>query len=250
MTELLYDGSFDGFLCAAWRYLSIPGPVRMSELSEQATELFRPAFSIPTDPETARRMQDRFVAAAGVEELKTLLLVHAASDPRRLTLLMDYVRETLRAGTGIGDRMGSPLVVAVQKMRAHVLWEIGKLLGFVRLRRSATGVWYAPISPEANVVGFLGPHFAERFPDQDLLLHDVPRGIAFWCTRGAGGIVDLQGVPTRLHALLSTDREPLVESTWRAYFDAIAIPERRNPRLQEKLMPRRYWKDLIERPQG
>jgi probable DNA metabolism protein len=250
MTELLYDGSFDGFLCAARHCLSLLGPVRMTELRDQASELFRPGLEIATIPETARRMRGEFLAVAGAEELETLLLVHAAADPRRLTLLMEYVRETLSAGTGIGCRMGSPLVVAVQKMRAHVLWEIGKLLGFVRLRRSAAGVWYAPISPEANVVGFLGPHFAERFPDQDLLLHDVPRGIAFWCTHGARGIVDLKGVPARLHSLLATDSEPLVESSWRVYFDAIALPERRNPRLQEQLMPRRYWKDLIERPQG
>jgi hypothetical protein len=38
----------------------------------------------------------------------------------------------------------------------------------------------------------------------------------------------------------------MVESLWREYFREIAIKERMNPRLQAKLMPRRYWKHLVE----
>ncbi len=250
MTELLYDGSFEGFLCAARRSLALPGPVRIVDLEEQAGELFPPGLEIPTIRKTALEMQERFMAIAGSEELETLLLVHAAAGPGRLALLVEYVRETFRAGTGIGGRMGSPLVVAVQKVRARVVWEIGKLLGFIRLRGSVTGVWYSAIEPEANIVGFLGPHFSERFPDQELLIHDLRREIGYWSAGGEGGIVELRGMPARLRALLIADREPLVESGWRAYFDAIAIPERRNPRLQAQLMPRRYWKNLVEQPRG
>lgn len=55
-------------------------------------------------------------------------------------------------------------------------------------------------------------------------------------------------MPDSLREMLANDREPLGETQWRAYFEMIAVPERRNPRLQAKCMPRRYWRNLVEKP--
>ena len=62
--------------------------------------------------------------------------------------------------------------------------------------------------------------------------------------------MDFTDLPADLGARLATDCEPGIERLWRAYFERITNPERRNPRLQRKLMPARYWGLLIERPGG
>jgi predicted DNA-binding helix-hairpin-helix protein len=49
---------------------------------------------------------------------------------------------------------------------------------------------------------------------------------------------------------LSKDCDASAEDLWRRYFAAIANPERRNPRLQRKLMPVRYREFMVERPAG
>jgi len=217
-------------------------------MEERVPDLFSGEQPLATDPTAAHGFKRMFVDTAGAEELETLLLVHSSNDPRRHELLRDYVRMTLAAGTSVADRMGVPLVLAVQKTRNRVTWEIGKLMGFIRFRKTGADLWYAPVEPEANVVGFIGPHFADRFPDGCLLIHDTRRGIGLCSVRGTGGIVDLRAMPDGLREALRRDSDPLVQSQWRAYFDSVAIPERRNPRLQDRNMPRRYWKNLVEKP--
>jgi probable DNA metabolism protein len=37
---------------------------------------------------------------------------------------------------------------------------------------------------------------------------------------------------------------------WRNFFSSIAIPERKNPELQRRCLPQRYWNYLVETPAG
>jgi probable DNA metabolism protein len=248
MRDLVYDGSFDGFLCALVRALAVPEDARVSADGDRCPDLFASEERVVTDVGLAARFRKRFTMVAGIEEMETLLLVHASNDPRRHELLLGYARATRSARTGIGDRMGDPLVCETQKVKGRVNWEIGKLLGFARFRRTAPGFWYAPINPDANIVGFLGPHFADRFPDEDVLIHDIRRDIGYRGARGQGGLVDLRGLPPELRAILEKESEPDFPTQCQAYFERIAVPERRNPRLQAHNMPRRYWSSLIEKP--
>jgi len=248
MRELVYDASFDGFLCALVRVLPLAEEVRVTPDSERCADLFARVENVVTDVALASRFRKRFTDVAGEEEMETLLLVHASNDPRRHDLLLSYVRATRAARTAVGDRMGDPFVCAVQKIRGRVEWEIGKMLGFARFRRAAPGFWYAPMRPDANIVGFLGPHFADRFPDEDFLIHDTRRDIGYRGSRGVGGLVDLRGLPAGARAALEKESEPDFPSQWQAYFNRIAVPERRNPRLQAHNMPRRYWSNLVEEP--
>ena len=253
MTNLVYDGSFDGFLCAVSRALvpRVDGEEpRIVSLQEREAELFSTEAAVQTDPRISALFRDRFAAVAGDEELETLLLVHSSRDPTRHRLLGEYIRMTFAAAEPIGERHGDPVVSSIRRIRGRVGWEIGKFLGITRFRRVSDGFWYAPVNPDANIAGFLGPHFSDRFPDSTFLVHDATRDIGYLSVRGSGRIVNLSPMPARLRSALARDCEPRIESQWREYFDRISVPERRNPRLQAKNMPRRYWGHLVEKPTG
>lgn len=249
MTDYVYDGSFDGFLAAAERALR-EKDARVVPRGARVADLFAETLPVPTDDDAALRMRRRIGSAAGADELDTLLLVHSSCDPDRQRLLLSYIRLTLRAGRSVAAEIGRADVLAVRRIADRVSLEMARFLGFVRLRRVAGRLYYAPITPDADIAGLVGPHFAERFPDQAVLVHDTRRGIAFWADRGAQGIVDMRGLPGGLAARLATDCDPMVEEAWRTYFHRIGNPERRNPRLQRRLMPARYWGTLIEKPAG
>lgn len=266
MIRYLYDGCFDGFLCAASEaFRAVSAGARLEDVSVSCVEhrvddLFSANVSVATDPRRARALAARFAAAAGAEEIETLIVSHASNDPRAAQLLLRYIDLTLAAGAPVIDNVSLPDVRMLRLIRDRVTNEIHKFLGFVRFRRVTDILYYAPVKPDADIVGFIGPHFADRFPDQSFLIHDVRRRIGFWRKREAGpapavagkrefhrwGIVDLRDMPPELHEALSQDREPLVAAMWREYFDSIAIQERRNHRLQARLMPRRYWEQLAE----
>jgi len=249
VTDFVYDGSFDGFLCASLRAARAPD-ARIVPFDCRTADLFAREEHVPTVDAEAREMRRRVTACAGADELETMALVHASVSRDRHRLLFAYLRDTLGAGRSIAADVARPQVLAVRKIRDRVSLEIARFLGFARFRRVAGDRWYAPVNPDADIVGFIGPHFARRFPDEALIVHDVNRGVAFWSFRGASGIADLAGLPAEARRRLSTDCEPGTEDLWRTYFTAIANPERRNPRLQRKLMPVRYREFMVERSGG
>ena len=227
-------------------------------LGAQAADLFADSLSVATDDDAAARMRRRIGSVAGADELDTLLLVHSSAAPDRHRLLLCYLRLTLRAGRSVAAEVGRPDVLAVRKIRDRVSLEMAHFLGFVRFRRVGGRLYYAPITPDADIAGLIGPHFAERFPDQGLILHDTGRAIAFWADGGSlgsslggsRGIIDMRSLPAQLARQLVRDCDPGIEELWRTYFSRISNPERRNPRLQRRLMPARYWGTLVERPPG
>ncbi len=247
--DLLFDGSFDGCMSAISLALERPD-ARLVEAPGREPDLFAPVVHVQTEEARAGALLRRFARLAGEEEVLTLRLVHASDHAERLRLLLAYVRRTLAAGSSVASDLADPGVLEVRRIRDRVSREIDRLLGFLRFRRVGGARYYAPVSPDADIVGFLGPHFAARFPDQRMIIHDVRRDIAFWFSSPNSGIVDLAGMPAELRRRLAADCEPEVEALWRTYFDRIANPERTNRTLQRKLMPARYWAALVERPGG
>lgn len=252
MSDFVCDGSFDGFLCAVCRALEVPGArivVTGRGIEDPGTDLFAEVIRVPTETADAARLRDRIGTCAGVAEVETLMFVFASAAPDRHHLLLAYIARTLAAERSIAGDATDPVVRAVRRTRDRVSLEIARFLGFVRFRRIGGDRYYATVRPDADIVGFIGPHFEDRFPDQALVVHDVGRDVAFWSARGARGIVDLAGLPRQARERLTKDSEPGVEDLWRVFFEQTANPERRNHRLQRKLLPERYRAFLVERPE-
>jgi probable DNA metabolism protein len=253
MTRCIYDGSFDGFLCAAARALADAPDAGIAPAGGAQGELFMEDIPVVTDTRVSRAFLRRFASAAGREEADSLLIAQASSDPDAPGLLLKYIRRTLASGSAVAGDVSSPEILAVARIRDRVMLEINKFMGFVRFRKAGEELYYASFEPDSNIVGLIGPHFADRFRDQAFLIHDLKRGIAFWrdARRGAlksgrgSGIAEIPSLPPELSAALETNRDN-VQAMWREYFKRIAIPQRRNQALQAKLMPRRYWKHLTE----
>ena len=49
------------------------------------------------------------------------------------------------------------------------------------------------------------------------------------------------------HDIKYSEDEEYYQKLWQGFFDNIAIKNRNNPGLQRQLMPKRYWKYLIEK---
>jgi probable DNA metabolism protein len=106
------------------------------------------------------------------------------------------------------------------------------------------------------VVAALLPHFARRFGAGDFALVDLRRRLAFARRGGrfesAAGdealafLSEAAGAAARRGGPVGAEREDEDTLLWKRYFKAAENPARRNPELQRRLMPRRYWKYLPE----
>ena len=53
-------------------------------------------------------------------------------------------------------------------------------------------------------------------------------------------------VESLMSSFISLSDDKLYENLWSEYFKSVNIPERKNTRAQKRMMPTRYWKNLIE----
>jgi probable DNA metabolism protein len=148
-------------------------------------------------------------------------------------------------------------VFKIHRVSEQVNHEIQRLHGFVRFRRLTDGVYYAAIEPDYNVVRLLASHFTARFNDQQWLIHDLKRDTGIYydgaicrflpevCINPETVTASSPFTTSKATASLAP-KESAYQSIWNQYFQAIAIPERTNPRAQRQRMPQRYWKHLVE----
>jgi probable DNA metabolism protein len=116
--------------------------------------------------------------------------------------------------------------------------------GFVRFRLVREGFYYARLEPDHNVLPLIAPHFADRFSDQDWIIHDLRRGMAI-----VHDVARKQRVTADLDLLENpdfSDGEKLYQDLWKKYFTRIAVEERFNPGLQRQNLPFKYRRNLVE----
>jgi len=260
-----YDGSFEGFICALAECLESgrgqgeflrPGAEGEVGLFEEE------ACAITTERETALRFRARFVATVSREAFATLRHAFHSEAAGVEELLLRYVAVGMAQGRRVQDMLALEPVCSVHRLARKVAHEAHRFTGFVRFQevawpagersemeqdqgsgRPAVSLLYARIEPEADILPFIAPHFKARLGDRPWMIHDLGRSSLALCDQGTWRLV--RGVSLASQPGLTADEE-LCGSLWRSYFQRLAIPERHNPQLQQKLVPLRFRAHMTE----
>ena len=139
--------------------------------------------------------------------------------------------------------MTAPAVEPVLQLSRRVQLERHKMLGFLRFTPLENGVLYAACEPDYDIVPLMIEHFAERLPGERFIMHDLRHDTLAFHKPGATFI-------THAHAPRIAAPHDEYEDMWRAFYDAVTIESRLNPRLRDGWMPRRYHKYLPEMQNG
>jgi len=140
----------------------------------------------------------------------------------------------------------------VRKAARRVMKEAMRMLEFIRFQRTLDNIYFAPISPDFDVIAMTLKHLKERFADQMWLVYDLKRDYGFFYNLKSIEEVTLNeksfntsngAVPLNL----LQEEEAVYQTMWKGYCQNITIRERLNPKLQKQHMPKRYWKFLPEK---
>ncbi|MDR2726451.1 MAG: TIGR03915 family putative DNA repair protein [Deltaproteobacteria bacterium] len=260
----VYDKTFDGLLSAIFdAYTRKVFPDALLGREDALPLMVTDSHAVCTEPGKAARVFAGLKKKLSPDGLRCLLYVWLSEEAGSDLLLLRYMRAVFDARRLIEKNFSDRHVLAVSRLAEQVSCERHRLMGFVRFRQSATGMYCAFIAPRYNVLPLVSGHFAERLSDQDWILYDTARryGIAFDrgafrdVVPGAAGVDDaalqanrVQGDRRgRIDPLVLADNELLFQALWKAYFTSTAIRERTNPRLQARCMPRRFWTYLTEK---
>jgi probable DNA metabolism protein len=245
MGKYRYDGSFEGYLSAVSRCLA-DGVEAAEFLHDSSSEIglfLEMAADVVTDKDAADVFMERFVATVSAEAFITLRYAFHSEHPCRERLLWQYVRLGLQAGRRVDSMLADKRVNSVERLARTVVREVHKYMGFVRFREVEEGFLYARIEPEADIIRFLAPHFVQRVGDRPWMIHDLRRSRAAvydlrtWCLLRDIVLTD---------SPCFTDAEHQYAALWRRYFQRLAIEARHNPELQQKHVPMRNRKHMVE----
>jgi len=112
----------------------------------------------------------------------------------------------------------------------------------VRFSVLDNGAQYSRIEPVHRQLPLLMPHFADRFHGIPFVLYDARHNEAGLYDTRRWRICEAQGFAPPP----ASRGEQEARALWKRFFNAIAIDERRNKKLQRQLMPKRYWSNMLE----
>lgn len=240
MRPYRFDGTFTGFLAAVFaaykRAEAHPVFVR-----DDAPSLFGQALEISCDDAHAARVEAGITRHGGAETRDLLYHAFLSDVPGVEQFIWEYLRLLFAKGVGAAE---NPLAIpgpAVRKAARNTGREVHRMHAFVRFEERVDGWWEASISPECNVLPLLGDHFGERYAAMRWAIVDVRRRIALCHDDGTLRLIRATAIPAE-----KTADEAAWQRMWRAYYEAVNIPERENLRLRQRHVPRRYWPHLTE----
>ena len=132
----------------------------------------------------------------------------------------------------------------VDKEAARALTEIHRIMGFLRFAPDEQGIYTARCEPDYFILPALAEHFTLRFGDTPWAIIDEKRGICL--SRKNGNEAELSPVTEGGSTDANGEISDRWAELWRLYHRSISIETRKNPRLQQQLIPNRYRKHLNE----
>lgn len=242
MSRYLYDGTAEGLLSAAARIISEEKDPETALLSERQNTLFEEGMFIATDSAAAETFFQRLRLDAPDAASVFYYFVLAEKEGFE-TSLLHYLCLALRYGDRVNGYLTHPAVRDVVTVSRKASRELHRMKGLLRFEKLRDGAYLARMEPDCNILQPLALHFSRRLRAEDWFIYDVRRRTA---ARWHHGSLQLGSIEQFTAPALS-DEEKKVQALWQAFFRTIAIPDRKNPRLQKSSMPMKYWKYLTEK---
>lgn len=249
MNVFIYDRTFEGLLSAVFESFRLKlRPDRLLPEGEPPPLLAENLISVVYDEEKSGRVWAGFQKKASRLAVKQVVYAWLTEEDASVELAFRYLAKIF---SGVSETdFTDPDVLALRQLALKVGHERERVLQFVRFQKTADDIYFAGVSPIYNVVPLTIHFFADRFADQHWIIYDLDRAYGFYYDLHSVREIDYFRPVNRATGQLAetelAEDDALFQEAWRKYFQAVAIPERANPRLQRQFMPKRFWPYLTE----
>lgn len=209
--------------------------------------LFAEDVAVAADEEKARKVMNTLLRRFGEEDSLRLMMALASEDEWKAQAVYRTIVEGLRGKCGQGhlfDNLAHDEVHKAFALGRKVSTEVGHQKQFLRFQELENGVLYSRIGPKSDVLAFIMPHFADRLPIENFLIHDEVRNLFGIHPAGKQWYL-FRGEEAGLQLKVS-EEEKQYQELFRQFFHTITIEERRNYKLQRGMLPLRFREYMVE----
>jgi probable DNA metabolism protein len=247
MIRYHFDGSYSGYLSGVFdAFVRKDREIRWE--TEESLALFDEPYRVVTDPEKAERvvrgLEKRLGQAAALDFFRCFLSEDRSAWESAFRLMVRIFQGEVTLLKNFGDED----VLYFSQTLKKVSRERHRMKAFIRFSKGSDGLYFAVIEPDFNVLPLIIAFFRNRYADQAWLIYDTKRNYGILYDKNTCSEVQLeQGVQDSLSPVVPIALDAQYEGLWKAYFQAVNIPARKNMKLHLRHVPRRYWKFLPEK---
>lgn len=251
MTTLIYDKTFNGLLTAVFEVYEykFQQPKIVKENSVNNI-LFGYTHVAHTSNDKAERVLSKVKNMLTYKALLELYAAFLSEADDIENNILHYIQHLISSQKNIETDWANNDVRIIKQTARKVTHEAHKIKGFVRFHLTNNQLYYSVIDPEYNILPLITHHFKHRFSDQQWLIYDEKRRYGIY--------YDLNNV-TEVNILPNLPKQPgdvtfalhedevLYQQLWRKYFKSTFIEARKNTKLHVQNLPKKYWKNLVEK---
>lgn len=243
MKTFLYDGTFEGLLTAIYDsfYSKVP-PIGIFKSENYSALLLDEIIYIKTDEIKAKKVMNAIITKIDSKTLQNLYIVFLSNNKDAGTIALKYTKTAFKLGKDIHAFLNLDIVKMVEDIRRMVYLEAHRFEGFIRFSLIENKFLYSSIEPDNDILELIAPHFSSRFSNEYFIIHDINREKALIYNKRSWEITHMT---VDDYNLFKSTKDEYVD-LWKCYFESTTINERKNPKLQKRMMPIRYWKHLSE----
>ena len=238
--EAILTGIYD-----AWADPVPNREIRIQLAGSGQTELFCQYRTVTASMEKAQKVARSIRAKLGADIWEDVEVALMAAEADKGQAVFQYLRTAFAVGKQVKNDLGRPEVMRIFELNRMVRREYQHLQGFVRFADVPSGVLVAQLEPKHRQVPLLAPHFAERLNTERFILYDKGRKEAAVYAPERGWYLTI-GEAAGIDRLIRESEQDGYASLWQVFVDSIAIAERRNPRCQDNLLPKRFRPCMTE----
>ncbi|PAM94102.1 DNA metabolism protein [Flavobacterium sp. IR1] len=252
MTQVIYDGTYEGWLTAVFEIYEYKLSDVVFAKNEPSTSLlFSTTYFVNTDIKKANRVMEGLKQRLSKEGCNRIYNTFLSEVDQVEEIMFRFVKYVFASSKNVEEDLSNNEVLDVRKAARLTAKESHRMEAFVRFRLTKDQLYYAIVEPDCDVLPLIETHFKNRYADQRWLIYDAKRkyGIYYDLEKVTTVAIEFntQSNSTQYLAELCDEQEEFFQSLWRRYFTSVNIESRKNMRLHLQHLPKRYWKHLTEK---
>ncbi|WP_299336717.1 TIGR03915 family putative DNA repair protein [uncultured Psychroserpens sp.] len=250
--NIIYDGSFEGFLSAVFYVFEHKfDVVNIQNNTSVQNGLFTQNETIPTETIKANRVWKGLTSKLSASACNTIYYAFLSEKLGAEQILLDYIKYAFSNTRKIDKDFSHPSVLKTSQIAKMVGREKHRMEAFVRFRLTKDAIYFASIEPDFNVLPLLIKHFKNRYADQKWIIYDIKRHYGLYYDLNTVDTINIE-FPTHFDFTKTddnyfSDQEFEFQKLWQDYFKSTNIESRKNMKLHIRHVPKRYWKYLSEK---
>jgi len=231
----IYDGSFEAFLTLVHDvyYKKITLEVIKKEGAEIA--LFDELYEVRVDEQKSEAVLEALQKKFTKENFERILHIFMC-DTRDFEMdLLCYIVTGFKSQKEL-QNINTPCIFKLHAMQKEFFHVYHKMSGFLRFEELVDETLYAKLEVKYNVLSLLGKHFSKRLNNQNYIIHDIKRELAFVHTKEFKGVQKVADFDLPTHSA----SEEKFQKLWKTFFKSVAIKSRENKKLQRQTVPFLY----------